>query len=79
MDTEIVFLISIMPVFDEVMTEFQKEETTIHLSYPDCKKLLKTTMARIMKSKVYTEKKGRALEEVNVEDTNSLAVTVSKQ
>ena len=27
-------------------------------------------MARLMKSKVYTEKKGRALKEVDVEDVN---------
>ena len=32
-------------------------------------KLLKT-MARLMKSKVYTEKKGKALKEVNVQDVD---------
>ena len=31
---------------------------------------MKTTMARLMKSKVYTEKRGRALKEVDVEDVN---------
>ena len=31
---------------------------------------LKTTMARLRKSKEYTEKKGKALKEVNMEDVN---------
>ena len=70
MDTEIAFLMSIKPVFDEFMTKFQREEPVIHLLHPNCKKLLKTTMARLMKSKVYTEKKGMALKEIDVEELN---------
>ena len=54
------------------MTKLQREEPMIHLLHPICEKLLKTTMARLMKSKVYTEKKGRALKEVDVEDVNLL-------
>ena len=69
-DTEIAFLTSIKPVFDELMTKFQREEPMIHLLEPNCEKLLKTTMARLMKSKIYTEKKRRALKEVDVEDVN---------
>ena len=69
-DTEIAFLISIKPVFDEFMTKFQREEPMIHLLHPNCEKLLKSTMARPMKSKVYIEKKARALEEVDVEEMN---------
>ena len=69
-DTEIAFLFSIMPVFDEFMTKFQREEPMIYLLHPSCEKLLKTTMARLMRSKGYTEKKGRALKEVDVEDVN---------
>ena len=42
----------------------------IHLLHPNCEKLLKTTMVRLMKSKVYTEMKGRTLKEVGVEDVN---------
>ena len=42
----------IMPVFDEFMTEFQREESIIHSSHPNSEKPLKTTMARLMKSKV---------------------------
>ena len=67
-DTEIAFLLSIKPVFDEFMTKFQRQEPMIHLLHPNCEKLLKTTMARLMKSKVYTDKKGKALKEVDVED-----------
>ena len=50
-DTEIAFLISIKPVFDEFMTRFQRKDPMIHLLHPTCEKLLKTTMARLMKSK----------------------------
>ena len=67
-DTEIVFLLSIKPVFDEFMTKFQRQEPMIHLLHPNCEKLLITTMARLMKSKVHTDKKGKALKEVDVED-----------
>ena len=49
------------------MTKFQKEEPMIHLLYPSCEKPLKTVMARLLKSKVYTDKKGRALMEVDVD------------
>ena len=37
--TDIAFLTSIMTVFDEVITKFQREEPLIHLSYPDSEKL----------------------------------------
>ena len=70
-DTDIAFLRSIMPVFDQFMRNFQREELMIHLSHPHCKNFWeKKTMARLMKSEVYTEKKGKALNEVNVEDVN---------
>ena len=36
--------------------------------YPSSEKLLKTAMSRLLKSKVYTEKSGAALKQVNVED-----------
>ena len=55
-----------MPVFDEFMKKFQREEPVMHLSHPNCGKLLKTTMTRFMESKIYTEKKGKAFKEVNV-------------
>ena len=42
-DTEIAFLISIKPGFDEFMTKFQREEPVIHLLHQNCEKLLKTT------------------------------------
>ena len=65
-DVEIQFLIAVKPLFNEFMTKFQKEEPMIHLLYPSCEKLLKTTVGRILKSRVYTEKKGRTLKEVNI-------------
>ena len=40
----------------------------IHMLYSSSVKLLKTVMSRLMKSKVYTEKSGAALKEVNMED-----------
>ena len=69
-DTEIAYLISTEPVFDAFMTKFKREEPMIHLLHPNCEKLLKTTMARPMKSQVYTEKKGRELKEVDVNNNN---------
>ena len=42
----------------------------VHLLHSNCEELVKTTMARLMKSKVYTEKKERAFKEVDVEDVN---------
>ena len=68
-DKKVAFLIS-KPVFDELMTKFQREEPMIHLLHPNCEKLLKTKMARLTKSKVYTEKKGSALKELDIEDMN---------
>ena len=65
---EIEFLIAVKPQFDEFMTKFQKEEPMIHLLYPSCEKLLKTVMARLLKSKAYKDKKGRTLMEVDVEN-----------
>ena len=67
-DTEITFVNSIKAVFDEFMTKSKREGPVIHLLHLNCEKLLKTTMARLMKSKVYTEKNGRVLkEEVNLQ------------
>ena len=68
--TEIKFMISIILVFDVFMTKFQREEPMIHLSHPNSEKLLKTIMARLIKIKLYTEKKGKVLKEVNFEDVN---------
>ena len=65
---EIEFIITVKPLFDEFMTKFQKEEPMIHLLYPNCEKLLKTVMGRLLKSKVYTENKGRALMDIDVDN-----------
>ena len=70
MDTEIAFLLSIVPVFDESITKFKREEQIIHLSYANYEKLLKATVASLMKSKVHIKKEGKAFKEVNVEDVN---------
>ena len=67
-DVEIEFIISIKPLFDGFMTKFQMEEPMIHMLYPSSVKVLKTAMSRLMKGKVYTEKYGAALKQVNVED-----------
>ena len=40
----------------------------IHMLYPNSVKLLETAMHRLMKCKVYTEKSGAALKQVNVEN-----------
>ena len=61
------FLISIKPIFDEFLTKFQKEEPMIHLLYPNCEKLLKLTIGRPMKNKVYKDKRGEDLKKINVE------------
>ena len=61
------FLISIKPIFDEFLTKFQKEEPMIHLLYPNCEKLLKLTIGRLMKNKVYKDKRGEDLKKINVE------------
>ena len=61
------FLISIKPIFDEFLTKFQKEEPMIHLLYPNCEKLLKLTIGRLMKNNVYKDKRGEDLKKINVE------------
>ena len=61
------FLISIKPIFDEFLTKFQKGEPMIHLLYPNCEKLLKLTIGRLMKNKVYKDKRGEDLKKINVE------------
>ena len=65
---EIEFIIRVNPLLDEFMTKFQKEEPMIHLLDPNCEKLLKTVMGRLLKSKAYTEKKGRALMDIDVDN-----------
>ena len=50
------------------MTKFQMEEPMIHMLYPGSVKLLKREMSRLMKKKVYTEKSGVVLKQVNVKD-----------
>ena len=64
---EIKFLIAVKPLFDEFITKFQKEEPMIHLLYPNCEKLLKGVMGRLLKSRAYTDKKGATLKQVDVE------------
>ena len=63
---EIKFLIAVKPLFDEFITKFQKEELMIHLSCPNCEKLLKGVMGRLLKSKEYINKKGATLKQVGV-------------
>ena len=64
---EIQLLIAVKPLFDGFSTKFHNEEPMIHLLYPSCEKLLKTTVGRVLKNRAYTEKKGGALKEVNVD------------
>ena len=64
---EIESIITVKPFFNEFMTKFQKEEPMIHLLHPNCEKLLKTVMGRLLKSKAYTEKKGKALMDIDVD------------
>ena len=44
----------------------------IHLLYPSTEKLLKTLMARLLKSDVYNGKNGRALKDIDMEDVSLL-------
>ena len=67
---EIEFLLTIKLVFDEFMTNFQKEEPMIHLLYASSEKLLKTTMSRLLKEKAYMDRKGDELKEVKVDEVN---------
>ena len=39
----------------------------IHLLYPNCEKLLKGVMGRLLESRAYTDKKGATLKQVDVE------------
>ena len=55
---EIEFIIRVKPLFDEFMTKFQKEEPMIHLLHPNCEKLLKTVMGRLLKRQgIYREER----------------------
>ena len=69
-DVEIQFLINVKLDFDNFMKKFQKEEPMIHLLYASIGKLLKTLMARLLKSDTYTGKNGRALKDIDMEDVN---------
>ena len=64
---EIEFLKAVKPLFDEFITRFQKEEPMIHLLCPNCERLLKGVMGRLLKSRAYTDKKGATLKQVDVE------------
>ena len=66
-DVEIPFLIIKVCFFDNFKTKFQKEEPMIHLLYPSTEKLLKTLVARLLKSDACT---GRALKYIDMEDDN---------
>ena len=65
-DVEIEFIISTKPLFNMFITKFKMEEPTVHMLCPNVK-LMKTAMSRLMKSKVFTEKYGAALNQVSVE------------
>ena len=67
-NVEIEFIISTKPLLDESMAKFQMEAPMIHILYQCSVKLGKTALNRLMKNKVYTEKSGAALKQVNVED-----------
>ena len=67
---EIEFLLTIKPVFDEFITNFQKEEPMSCLLYASSEKLLKTTMNRLLKEKAYMDRKGHKLKEVKVDEVN---------
>ena len=64
---EIKFLTAVKPLFEEFITKFQQEELMIHLLYPNCEKLLKGVMGRLLKGRAYTNKKGATLKQVDVE------------
>ena len=67
-EIEIEFLISIKPIFDVFMTKFQAEEPMIHLLYSNCEKLLKSAMARLLKSDEYINIRGKDLLNVDPDD-----------
>ena len=54
-------------ILDEFLTKFQKEEPMIHLLYPNCEKLLKLIIGRLMRNSVYKDKHGKDLKQVDVE------------
>ena len=66
-EVQMEFLMSIKPIFDEFLTKFQKEEPMIHLLYPNCEKLLKLIIGRVMRNSVYKDKHGKDLKQVDVE------------
>ena len=66
-EVQMEFLMSIKPIFDEFLTKFQKEEPMIHLLYPNCEKLLKLIIGRLMRNSVYKDKHGKDLKQVDVE------------
>ena len=57
-EVQMELLTSIKPIFDEFLTKFQKEEPMIHLLYPNCEKLLKLIIGRLMRNSVYKDKHG---------------------
>ncbi len=62
------FIINVKPIFDEFLTKFQLEAPMVYVLYPSCVRVLKTLMGRLVKSKLYVDKKGKALAHINVQD-----------
>ena len=70
MSLEIEFLVFIKPLFDDFMTKFQKEEPVVHMLHNNCQQLLKVAMGRLLKSACFSNKEGKELTNINVDDMN---------
>ena len=67
---EMVFLVSIKPMFDDFMTKFQKQEPMVHMLHNNCQQLLKVAMGRLLKSASFSNKEGKELTNISVDDVS---------
>ena len=70
MSCETEFLVSIKPLFDDFMIKFQTEEPMIHMLHINCQQPLKELMGRLLKSACFSNKEGKELTNINVDDVS---------
>ena len=69
---QIHFLVSVGPLFEPFLKNFQKQEPLIHILYSVTSELLKAVMLRFMKHDVVSCKTGRKLQEIDAHDSSKL-------
>ena len=70
MSIEMEFHVSIKSLFDDFMTRFQKEEPMGHMLHNNCQQPLKVAVGRLLRSACFSDKEGKELTNINVDDVS---------